>query len=84
MALTSTQLKELAQWCATTTELAAVRNDARRAFFGDQDAAPVRYWPGTGTLTSRERRSLGWFVLTFRLPDGPHAPHAVGAGDGDV
>jgi len=33
---------------------------------------------GAGDVTSRERRFLGWFVLTFKLPDG-RSPAEVAA-----
>ncbi len=70
MALTATQLEELAAWCATCADFDAIRRQARRTFFAEDDDRPVAYWEGAGDHTSRERRFLGWFMFSFRLPDG--------------
>lgn len=70
MALTPTQLEELATWCMECDELAAERRAARRTFFDEDDRRPTRYPPGTGDLVSRDRRFLGWFMFDYRLADG--------------
>lgn len=70
MALTPTQLEELATWCMECDELAAERRAARHTFFDEDDRRPTRYPPGTGDLVSRDRRFLGWFMFDYRLADG--------------
>jgi len=70
MPLIPTQLEKLVEWCATCDELADVRLEARRVFFDTANPTPIDYWPGTGTERSRQRRFLGWFMLSFRLADG--------------
>jgi len=64
------QLEEMAHWCSTCAELASERQEAWRIFFGEDDPKPVRYWPGAGDATSKQRRFLGWFMFTHTLPDG--------------
>ena len=70
MALNANMVEQLAEWCLKDDDLADVRATARRDFFGYDDPGEVHYMEGAGNLTSRERRFLGWFALTFRLPDG--------------
>ena len=70
MALNANMVEQLAEWCLKDDALADVRATARRDFFGYDDPGEVHYMEGAGNLTSRERRFLGWFALTFRLPDG--------------
>ena len=50
--------------------LADVRAAARRDFFGYDEPGEARYMEGAGDVNSRERRFLGWFMLTFKMPDG--------------
>ena len=37
---------------------------------GIDEPSEAHYMEGSGDVTSRERRFLGWFALTFKLPDG--------------
>ena len=70
MALTANVVEQLAAWCATSDILADVRAKARNDFFGYDEPGKVDYMQGAGDVTSRERRFLGWFMLTFKIPDG--------------
>src|SRR3990170_2486128 len=70
MAFTASQVEVMAKWCATSPELATERAAARRAFFGEDDARRARYWPVAQDLVTRDRRFLGWFMFSCRLPDG--------------
>jgi hypothetical protein len=63
-------IEQLAEWCLRSDTLADIRATARRDFFGYDEPGEARYWEGAGDVTSRERRFLGWFALTFKLPDG--------------
>ena len=49
MGFSAIQLEDIGNWCATSRELATLRAQARREFFGDDDPRPVEYWPGAGT-----------------------------------
>ena len=70
MALTASVVEQIAAWCATSEELADIRSKARSEYFGYDESGEVRYMEGAGDVTSRERRFLGWFALSFRMPDG--------------
>ncbi|WP_332445763.1 hypothetical protein [Dehalococcoides mccartyi] len=70
MPLTNSIVEQIAAWCAASEELADIRSKARSEYFGYDEAGEVHYMEGAGNLTSRERRFLGWFILTFKLPDG--------------
>jgi hypothetical protein len=70
MALNANMIEQLTEWCLKDSALADVRASARRDFFGYDEPGEVHYMEGAGDVTSRERRFLGWFVLTFKLPDG--------------
>lgn len=70
MALSQQMIEGIGRWCLDSMELAPERKEARRLFFGDDDARPVNYWPGANEGVFRERRFLGWFVFDFALPDG--------------
>ena len=70
MAVSASQLEEIATWCADCVELHAARSAGRRVFFGEDGDRRRQYWPGTEDSLSRERRFLGWFMFAFRLPDG--------------
>ena len=58
--------------CRDSADLDASRREAQSIFFGDDDERPVEYWPGTGELTSRERRFLGYFLFNWELDSGEH------------
>jgi hypothetical protein len=60
----------LAVWCIQSDTLADIRATARRDFFGYDKPGEAHYTQGAGDVSSRERRFLGWFALTFKLPDG--------------
>lgn len=70
MALTASIVEQIAAWCATSEALADIRAKARSEYFGYDEPGEVHYMEGAGDLTSRERRFLGWFALTFKMPDG--------------
>lgn len=70
MPLTANMVEELAQWCAGSDILADVRSKARGDFFGYDEPGTIKYMAGTGEVNGRERRFLGWFGFSFRLPDG--------------
>jgi len=70
MALTANIVERIAAWCASTDEIADIRAKARGEYFGYDEPGEVEYIQGVGDVTSRERRFLGWFALSFKLPDG--------------
>lgn len=70
MALSASIVEQIAAWCATNEVLDDTRLKARNEYFGNNEPGEVHYIPGAGDATSRERRFLGWFTLTFTLPDG--------------
>lgn len=70
MALTASIVEQMVAWCARSEELADIRSKARSEYFGYDEPGEVHYMQGAGDVTSRERRFLGWFALTFKLPDG--------------
>src|SRR4030042_411978 len=70
MMLNANMFEQLAEWCLRNDTLADIRAAARRDFFGYDEPGEARYMEGAGDVTSRERRFLGWFALTFKLPDG--------------
>jgi len=70
MVLNANMVEQLAEWCLKSDTLADIRVSARRDFFGYDKPGEARYMEGAGDITSRERRFLGWFTLTFKLPDG--------------
>jgi len=72
MPLTASMVEQLAAWCATSDTLADIRSQARGGFFGYDEPGEIKYLPGTGEVNSRERRFVGWFGFSFRLPDGRH------------
>ncbi len=80
MPLTNSIVEQIAAWCATSDELADIRSKARSEYFGYDEPGEVHYMEGASNVTSRERRFLGWFALTFKLPDGRcPAEHAAAA-----
>ncbi|MBC8511925.1 MAG: hypothetical protein H8D32_02975, partial [Dehalococcoidia bacterium] len=70
MTLNANLIEQLAQWCLKSDTLTDVRATARRDFFGYDEPGEAHYMEGAGDVTSRERRFLGWFALTYKLPDG--------------
>jgi len=70
MTLSANMVEQLAQWCLRSDVLADIRATARRDFFGYDEPGEAHYMEGSGDVTSRERRFMGWFALTFKLPDG--------------
>jgi hypothetical protein len=70
MTLNNSMMEQLCEWCLRSDSITDIRAAARRDFFGYDEPAEARYMEGAGDLTSRERRFLGWFALTFKLPDG--------------
>ena len=70
MTLNASMVEQLAEWCLRSDTLSDIRATARRDFFGYDEPGETRYIECCGDVTSRERRFLGWFALTFRLPDG--------------
>jgi hypothetical protein len=80
MAMTATQLEEIAAWCELTVDLTEERRHAQRQFFDEDDPRPVQYWPGAGDERSRLRRFLGWFMFDHELSGGePAAARAARA-----
>ena len=70
MTLNSNTLEQLAEWCLRSDTLTDDRATARRDFFGYDEPGEANYMDGVGDVISRERRFLGWFALSFKLPDG--------------
>ena len=72
MALNANMVEQLCTWCLKSASLADAREAARRDFFGCDEPGEVHYEEGAGYPMIRDRRFLGWFALTFKLPDGRH------------
>ena len=70
MALNVNMVEQLSDWCLRSDTLVDVRATARRDFFGYNEPGEAHYMEGAGDVNSRERRFLGWFALTLKLPDG--------------
>jgi len=70
MTLNAHMVEQLTEWCLRSDALADDRATARRDFFGYDEPGKACYMEGAGDVTSRERRFLSWFALTFKLPDG--------------
>ena len=70
MTLNSNMVEQITDWCLRSDTLADARATARRDFFGYDEPGEANYIEGVGDIISRERRFLGWFALTFQLPDG--------------
>ena len=79
MTLNANTVEQLAVWCLQSDTLADIRATARGDFFGYDEPGEAHYMEGAGDVTSRERRFLGWFALTSKLPDG-QKPAEVAAG----
>ena len=72
MALTHSIVEQLIEWCAKSKDIADIRAWARSHFFGYYNTEPTNYVAGTGDVSRRERRFLGWFAFNFELPDNRH------------
>jgi hypothetical protein len=72
-------VEQLAEWCLRSDTMADIRAAARRDFFGYDEPGEAHYMEGAGDVTSRERRFLGWFALTFKLPDGRNPAEVAAA-----
>ncbi len=70
MPLTNSMLEEIVLWCNSSDILADIRSRARSEYFGYDEPGDVKYMAGTGDINGRERRFLGWFALSYQLPDG--------------
>jgi hypothetical protein len=78
MTLTTNIIEQLAEWCARSETITDICVKARSDYFGYDEPGEVKYVPGAEEVNSRERRFLGWFAFSFRLPDGRH-PIELGA-----
>ena len=72
MTLNANSIEQLAMWCLKTDAIADVREIAHRDFFGLDEPGEMNYLGEAGSPIIMERRFLGWFTLTFKLPDGRH------------
>jgi len=72
MTLNANSIEQLAMWCLKTDAIADVREIAHRDFFGLDEPGEMHYLGEAGSPIIMERRFLGWFTLTFKLPDGRH------------
>ena len=72
MTLNANSIEQLAMWCLKTDAIADVREIAHRDFFGLDEPGEMNYLGEAGSPIIMERRFLGWFTLTFILPDGRH------------
>lgn len=79
MSLTTNAVEQLAEWCAISDALGDIRSKARSDFFGYDEPGTIKYMAGTGEVNGRERRFLGWFGFSFRLPDGRHPAEMAAA-----
>ena len=80
MALTNSTLEQIVSWCNSSDTLVDIRSQARSEYFGYNELGEIHYLEGTGNITSRERRFLGWFTLSYKLPDENH-PAELAAAD---
>src|SRR5208283_3142914 len=72
MTLNASTVEQLAMWCLKTDAIRDVRETAYRHFFGFDELSEMHYLGEAGSPIIMERRFLGWFTLTFKLPDGRH------------
>jgi hypothetical protein len=72
MPLTANTIEQMGEWCLQFETIAGVRSKARGEFFGYDEPGTIKYMEGAEELNARERRFLGWFCFTFRLPDGKY------------
>lgn len=70
MPLTNNMLEQIVSWCNSSDMLADIRSQARSEYFGYDEPGEIHYMAGTGDINGRERRFLGWFALSYQLPDG--------------
>lgn len=79
MPLTASMVEQLAEWCSRSDALADIRSRARSDYFGYDEPGEVKYLTGAEEVNSRERRFLGWFAFSFRLPDGKYPSEQAAA-----
>jgi len=72
MPLTANTVEQIAGWCLQSEIIAGERSKARGEFFGYDEPGVIKYLEEVEELNTRERRFLGWFCFTFRLPDGKY------------
>ncbi|HXL02103.1 MAG TPA: hypothetical protein PK016_03155 [Candidatus Atribacteria bacterium] len=72
MTLTNSTIERLVEWCYKSDIIANIRAQAREQFFGDDEVKASDYLADTGSFNGRERRFMGWFTFSFKLPDGRH------------
>jgi hypothetical protein len=72
MPLTANTIEQICAWCLQSEILAGVRSKAIGEFFGYDEPGVIKYMEGAEALNPQERRFLGWFCFTFRLPDGKY------------
>src|SRR4030043_2079796 len=72
MPLTNSIVEQLTEWCGHSDALADIRSKARSDFFGYDEPGTIKYMAQTGEVNGRERRFMGWFAFSFKLPDGKH------------
>ena len=69
MPLTNSLLEQIILWCNSSDTLVGIRSQARSEYFGYDEPGEIHYMAGTGDINGRERRFLGWFALSYQLPD---------------
>ena len=79
MVLNTEIIERLAEVCASSEELADIRDTARRKFFGAINLRKVNYMADSGEGVGPERRFMGWFAFGFKLPDGRHPAELAAA-----
>lgn len=72
MPLTANTIEQICAWCLQSEIIAIVRLKARGEFFGYDEPGNIKYMEGAEEFNLKERRFLGWFCFTFRLPDGKY------------
>jgi hypothetical protein len=72
MALTNNIVEQIIAWCGTSEVLTDPCQQAKSEFYGDNEPGDVRYIAETGEFNARNRRFLGWFGFSYRLPDNNH------------
>jgi hypothetical protein len=79
MTLNANSIEQLTMWCLKTDAIADVQETAHHDFFGLDEPGELHYLGEAGSPIIMERRFLGWFTLTFKLPDGRHPAELVAA-----
>jgi hypothetical protein len=70
MPLTNSLLEQIILWCNSSDTLVDIRSQSRSEYFGYDEPGEIHYIAGTCDINGRERRFLGWFALSYQLPDG--------------